>query len=74
MRKALDLDIEAEIAVELDIADDRVAELVDDHRELVAHEVRASAFEPVEDGHRETWTVEGVEMEIAIKPLTEAVT
>ncbi len=73
MRKELELDIEEEIAVELTIADDRVSDLVNEHEELIAREVRADTFESVDGGHRETWTVEGVEMEIAIKPLQETV-
>ena len=72
MRKELDLDLEAEIRVELAVDDDRVSELISHHEELVAREVRAAAFDTVDDGHRRTWAVEGVEMEIAIEPLTEA--
>ena len=69
MRKDLDLDLEAEIRVDLAIDDGRVADLVDEHEDLIAEEVRAAAFERVSDGHRKTWDVEGVEMEIAIEPL-----
>jgi len=67
MRKELDLDIEAEIRLDLSIADDRVAELVARHDDYLAEEVRAGERGAVEDGHRKTWDVEGVEMEIAIE-------
>jgi len=72
MRKDLQLDIEASIRVELEIADDRIAELVSRHEDLIAREVRAGEFDTVDDGHRKEWTVEGVEMVIAIEPLPEA--
>ncbi|WP_267164062.1 isoleucine--tRNA ligase [Halovenus salina] len=71
MRKDLDLDIEEEIQVDLDVKDDRVAALVRNHEGLIGEEVRAASFGTIEDGHRESWTVEGVEMEIAIRPLSE---
>jgi isoleucyl-tRNA synthetase len=70
MRKDLDLDLEEEILLDFSIDDDRVADLVDRRDDLVAEEVRAAEFETVEDGHRKTWDVEGVEMEIAIEPET----
>jgi isoleucyl-tRNA synthetase len=72
MRKELDLDIEAEIRVDLDVNDDRIAAFVAEHEDLIASEVRAGEFGAVEDGHRTIWDVEGVEMEIAIEPLPEA--
>ena len=70
MRKDLDLEIEARIVVDLDIDDERVDELVRDHEAFIAEEVRADEFGTVEDGHRKTWDVEGVEMEIAIAPVS----
>ena len=72
MRKDLDLDIEARIAVDLDIDDDRVDDLVRAHEDLIREEVRADEFRDVEDGHRKTWAVEDVEMEIAIAPVASA--
>ncbi len=72
MRKDLELDIEARIVVDLDIADERVDDLVREHEDLIAEEVRADEFGAVEDGHRKTWDVEGVEMEIAIAPVAAA--
>ncbi len=70
MRKNLDLDLETEIRVDIDVDDQQVAELVSRHEDLVAREVRAAAFGAVEDGHRRTWEVEDVEMDIAITPLS----
>ncbi|MFH5800213.1 isoleucine--tRNA ligase [Haladaptatus sp. CMAA 1911] len=72
MRKEEDLDIEENIHLELDVRDERVAELVERHMDLVKEEVRAESVGTVEDGYRKTWDVEGVEMEIAISPLAEA--
>ncbi|WP_227375052.1 isoleucine--tRNA ligase [Haladaptatus halobius] len=72
MRKDLDLDIEEGIRLELDVHDDRVAELVERHVELVKEEVRAESVGQVEDGYRKDWDVEGVEMTVAIAPLAEA--
>ena len=71
MRKELDLDIEREIRVDLDVRDERVAGLVERHRDLVAGEVRAAGFGAVEDGHERVWDVEGVEMYISIDPVPD---
>jgi len=72
MRKELELDLEAEIRVDLAVSDERISGLISCHEELVAREVRAAEFGEVEDGHRQTWEVEDIEMDIAIKPLPEA--
>ncbi|MEF8791429.1 MAG: isoleucine--tRNA ligase, partial [Haloarculaceae archaeon] len=69
MRKDLELDLEAEVRVELDVRDERVSDLVRRHEELIAREVRAAEFGEVADGHRREWEVEGVTMEIAVEPL-----
>ena len=69
MRKDLDLDLEAEVRVELDVRDERVADLVSRHEDLIAREVRAAEFGEVSDGHRKEWDVEGVTMEIAVERL-----
>jgi len=69
MRKELELDMEEPIRLEYSIADDRVAGLVADHDDLIAEEVRADAVGSVDDGHRQTWDVEGTEIEIAIVSL-----
>ncbi|AGN01403.1 isoleucyl-tRNA ligase [Salinarchaeum sp. Harcht-Bsk1] len=69
MRKEMELDVEEPIRLEYAIADDRVADLVADHDDLIAEEVRADSTGVVEDGHRKEWEVEGVTVEIAIAPL-----
>ena len=71
MRKDLELDIQAGIRLSLDVADDRVAELVREHEDLIAEEVRGE-FGAVEGGHRKEWDVEGVTMTIAIEKIAEA--
>ena len=71
MRKDLDLDLEAEIRVDLGVSDERISNLISQHRDLVAQEVRAAEFGPVEDGYRKDWDVEDVQMNIAIEPLAE---
>jgi len=68
----LDLDIEEQVLVELGVDDERISNLLSRHEELVAREVRAARFESLADGYRQRWEVEGVEMEIAIEPLSEA--
>jgi isoleucyl-tRNA synthetase len=72
MRKELELDMDAEIRVDLDVADERVADLVRDHEGLIAEEVRAAEFGDVDDGHRRSWEVEGVEVTIGVEPLPAA--
>jgi isoleucyl-tRNA synthetase len=72
MRKDLELDIEERITLDLSVADDRVADLVREHEDLIKEEVRADEIDGVEDGHRKTWDVEGVEMEIAIAAVASA--
>ncbi|ERH08516.1 MAG: isoleucyl-tRNA synthetase [halophilic archaeon J07HX64] len=72
MRKELDLDLEAEIRVELNPGDERISGLISRYEDLVAREVRAAEFGAVDDGHRQTWDVEDIEMDIAIEPLPEA--
>jgi len=72
MRKELDLDIEAAIRLDVMVFDERVAELVSEHEDLIAEEVRAADLGEVEDGHAEEWDVEGVRMRLAIEPLPSA--
>jgi isoleucyl-tRNA synthetase len=69
MRKELDLELEQEVRLELDIDDQRVADLVAEHENLIGREVRASSFGNVRDGYRRVWDVEGVTMTISIEPL-----
>ncbi|SFL60655.1 Isoleucyl-tRNA synthetase [Halogranum rubrum] len=69
MRKQLDLDVEETIHTRLDVADDRVAGFVDQHREFIAEETRTKEFV---DGDEqafdlvEEWDVEGVEVTIGV--------
>ena len=70
-RKQLDLDVDSEVVLELDVADDRVADLVRDHEALIAGETQAE-FGEVTDGSRETYKIEGVEMTIAVAPVDAA--
>ncbi len=72
MRKELDLDLEEQVRLDLSIEDERVADFVGDHEELIAEEVRAEEFGTVEDGHRREWDIEDVSVTIAIEPLAEA--
>ncbi|MFB6110585.1 MAG: isoleucine--tRNA ligase [Halodesulfurarchaeum sp.] len=69
MRKDLDLDMDAEVRLEIAIYDERVGRLVARHEDLIAEEVRAVTVEDIEDGHRETWEVEGTQVELAIEPV-----
>ncbi|QLD90485.1 isoleucine--tRNA ligase [Natronomonas salina] len=71
MRKELDLDIEAEIRVDLEVADDRIAALVAEHEDLIAGEVRAAEFGPVDDGYERVWSVETTDMEITVEPVSD---
>jgi len=72
MRKDLELAMDARIRVDLEVGDDRVAALVRDREDLIAAEVRATEFAEVADGHRKTWEVEGVDVDIAIEEVPEA--
>jgi isoleucyl-tRNA synthetase len=72
MRKELDLAMDAAIRLEYEVRDDRVADLVAEHAELIAEEVRAEEVGAVSDGHRKTWDVEGIDVEIAIAELAAA--
>jgi isoleucyl-tRNA synthetase len=67
MRKDLALDIEQRIRLDLDISDEEVAALARRHEDLIADEVRAAEFGPVDGGHRKTWEVKDIEMDIAIE-------
>ena len=70
MRKELDLDVEEPIRVGFDIEDDRIAGLVDRHREFVAEETRTEAWLDVPDEAddlAEEWEVEGVTVTIGVE-------
>jgi isoleucyl-tRNA synthetase len=69
MRKRLDLDVEEEIHTSIDVADDRVASLVDRHREFIAEETRTAEYVD-RDGEMdlvEEWTVEDVSVTIGVE-------
>ncbi|USZ71197.1 isoleucine--tRNA ligase [Natronosalvus halobius] len=76
MRKELDLDVEERIALEIEIQDDRVSDLVRQRENLIREEVRAEALRAVDvdgsDAYRKTWDVEGVTMELALEPVAAA--
>ncbi|MFP4530710.1 MAG: isoleucine--tRNA ligase, partial [Halodesulfurarchaeum sp.] len=69
MRKDLDLEMDRAVRLEIVVYDERVGKLVAEHEELIAEEVRASELGDVADGHRETWDVEGTQVELAIDPV-----
>ena len=74
MRKELDLDVEAEIRVGLSIDDDRIQAFVDEHRDLIAEEVRAAEFvdEPEAAGELvEDWEIEGIDVTIGVAVVAE---
>jgi isoleucyl-tRNA synthetase len=72
MRQDLDLDIAEAIRLDVMVLDERVAELVAEHEDLIKEEVRAADLGEVEDGHAEEWDVEGVTVRLAIEPLPSA--
>ena len=76
MRKELALDVDTEIQTAVDVADDRVADLVAQQRDIVATETRTNAFvdnidRASENGQAliEEWDVEGVTVTIGVAPL-----
>jgi isoleucyl-tRNA synthetase len=69
MRKDLDLAMDERIRLEVMVFDERVGQLVAEHEELIAEEVRAADLGEVTDGHRETWDIEGTRVDLAIDPV-----
>ncbi|MFB6107508.1 MAG: isoleucine--tRNA ligase [Haloplanus sp.] len=69
MRKQLDLDVEERIRTHVAVADDRVADFVDDHRDFIATETRTDEFDADADELVEEWEVEGVTVTIGIERL-----
>ncbi|WP_435184387.1 isoleucine--tRNA ligase [Halobellus sp. EA9] len=73
MRKQLDLEVDAEIETAVEVADDRVAEFVDRHRDVVAEETRTRAFVDADElgdaALVEEWDVEGVTVTIGVEPV-----
>ncbi|GGM58242.1 isoleucyl-tRNA synthetase [Halarchaeum rubridurum] len=72
LRKDLDLDMEAEVRLDVLVFDDRVAELVSEREDLIAEEVRAREFEEVDPDDANTAVeeyddVEGVRMRIGVQ-------
>ncbi len=69
MRKELDLEVDEEIRLGVEVADDRVAGFVDDHANYVAEETRAAEFSlgTLADADlTEEWDVEGVAVTIGV--------
>jgi len=74
MRKQLDLDVESEIRVGLTVDDERIEGFVDEHRDLIAEEVRAAEFvdDPEDAGDRvEDWEIEDVDVTIGVAVVAE---
>jgi len=71
MRKDLELDVDEQVRLGVDVADDRIAALVDEHRDLVAEETRGTFVEDV-DGTTREWDVEGTTVTITVEPVAEA--
>jgi isoleucyl-tRNA synthetase len=69
MRKDMDLEMDAEIRLDVLVFDERVGELVARHEDLVKEETRARELGEVADGHREEWDVEGTTVAIEIEAL-----
>jgi isoleucyl-tRNA synthetase len=71
MRKRLGLEVDDRIRTSLEVGDDRVADLVDRRRDLIAEETRTAEYvAPGEaEGLVEEWDVEGVDVTIGIERL-----
>jgi len=69
MRKDMDLEMDAEIRLDVLVFDERVGELVARHEDLVKEETRARELGEVEDGYREEWDVEGTTVALEIEEL-----
>ncbi|WP_372911251.1 isoleucine--tRNA ligase [Salinigranum sp.] len=76
MRKRLDLAVDEEIHTAIEVDDDRVASLVDRHRDLIAEETRTEAFVDLDADETmdlvEEWDVEGISVTIGIDRLEAA--
>ncbi len=70
LRKDLDLEMDADIRLDIEVFDERVASLVSQHEALIAEETRARALEELDDPDvREEYEVEGVTMRLGVKAL-----
>ncbi|MFB6072121.1 MAG: isoleucine--tRNA ligase [Halobacterium sp.] len=67
MRKDLDLEMDAEIRLDVAVFDERVGRLVAEHEDLIREETRARELGEVEDGYREEWDVEGTKLALEIE-------
>jgi isoleucyl-tRNA synthetase len=74
MRKDLDLEMDEAVRLDVVVFDERVAELVHEHEDLVREEVRAAELGEVdpEDGYQKEWTIEGVDVALGVRPLPGA--
>jgi len=69
MRKDMDLEMDAEIRLDVLVFDERVGELVARHEDLLMEETRARELGEVEDGYREEWDVEGTTVALEVEAL-----
>ncbi|MFC3477670.1 isoleucine--tRNA ligase [Halobacterium litoreum] len=69
MRKDMDLEMDAEIRLDVLVFDERVGELVARHEDLVKEETRARELAEVEDGYREEWDVDGTKIALEVEEL-----
>jgi isoleucyl-tRNA synthetase len=69
MRKDLDLEMDAEIRLDVVVFDERVGRLVAQHEDLIKEETRAADLGEVEDGYREEWDVEGTPIALEVEEL-----
>jgi isoleucyl-tRNA synthetase len=69
MRKDMDLEMDAEIRLDVLVFDEEVGELVARHEDLIREETRARELGEVDDGHREEWDVEGTTVALEIEEL-----
>jgi isoleucyl-tRNA synthetase len=72
MRKDLDLEMDRAIELDVMVFDDEVARLVAKREDLIAEETRATELGPIEDedAYTETWEVEGVRVELTVRPIS----
>ncbi|MFB6070344.1 MAG: isoleucine--tRNA ligase [Halanaeroarchaeum sp.] len=69
MRKDLELALDDRILLDVLVFDERVGELLAEREDLIREEVRAADLTDLDDGHREQFTIEGVDVELAIRPV-----
>jgi isoleucyl-tRNA synthetase len=69
LRNELDLELDQRVRLQYEVDDDRVAELVARHEDLLKSEVRAAELGPVEDGTRREYDLDGVGLTVVVEPL-----